>query len=81
MAPTQNFCGPIPFFDYDLDMFMLLLLLAVVVILVLIGQRCGQAASLKPIPTFDGPIPPHEAIDYDRVVFMPYKDQRPLLVY
>ena len=62
-------------------MFMLLLLLAVVVILVLVGQRCGRVASLKPIPTFDGPIPPHKAFDYDRVVFMPSKDQRPLLVY
>ena len=45
MAPTPNFRGSIPFFEYDHDMFMLLLLLAVVVILVLVGQRCGRAAS------------------------------------
>ena len=41
----------------------------------------GRAGSKNPIPTFDGPIPPAEDFEYDRVVFMPTKDFRPLLVY
>ena len=41
----------------------------------------GRAGSQNPIPTFDGPIPPAEDFEYDRVVFMATKDFRPLLVY
>ena len=36
--------------------------------------RYGRAASQNPIPTFDGPIPSREEIDYDRVLSLPSKD-------
>merc|ERR1711970_1113529 len=40
--------------------------------------RCGRG--INPIPLFDGPIPPREAFEFDRVIFMPSKDRRPRLV-
>ena len=43
--------------------------------------RYGRAAPKNPIPKFEGPIPPREEIEYERVTFMPSKDHRPLLVF
>ena len=77
MAPLDP---PIEALLYDHDIFMSLLLVCLVIVVVVVG-RYGRAATQNPIPSFDGPIPPREAFAYDRVVFMPSKDMRPLLVH
>lgn len=43
--------------------------------------RLGRANPINPIPTFEDPIPPRSAFEFDRVVFMPSRDGRPLLVF
>ena len=43
--------------------------------------RYGRAASKNPLPLFDGPIPSRKEFVYERVVFMPSKDMRPLLIH
>ena len=47
----------------------------------IVMTRYGRAAPKNPIPLFEGPVPPREEFEYDRVLFMPSKDMRPLLVH
>jgi len=45
------------------------------------NRRKKKAKPLNPIPLFDDPIPPREAFEFDRVIFMPSQLRRPLLVF